>query len=262
MRVFAVAALSDNYVYVAVGDGSAAGRAVVVDPGEGAPVTDFLSQYRLQAEAVLITHLHADHTGGLAEVRRAFPAAVVYAPDGSGIKGAIGVGGGDAFSVFDGVETFRVMHTPGHTAEHISFFASDNDGGGSLFCGDVLFAGGCGRILGGTAAQMHQSLALLKTLPDKTLVYCGHEYTENNLRFALAAEPGNAALAARADSARKLRKEGKPTVPSTMSEEKATNPFLRLSEAEIINAATQKLARAPKDEAETFAVLRKWKDNF
>lgn len=256
MRVFSIPALADNYIHLAAGGGNFAGRAVVIDPGDAAPVLDFLAARRLRVGAVLITHLHHDHIGGLAKVRRAFPDAPVYAP--AAMPDAIDaniVGGGDRVDTCG--MAFAVLAVPGHTADHIAFF-----GGGVLFCGDALFGGGCGRLLGGTAAQMHQSLQLLAGLPDDTKVYFGHEYTENNLRFARAVEPTNAALLERINKVQKLRAAGKPTVPSTIGEEKQTNPFMRTQSAEVIQAAKQSAKNHASSPPETFSTLRKWKDNF
>ncbi|MGI9338884.1 MAG: hydroxyacylglutathione hydrolase [Gammaproteobacteria bacterium] len=253
MRVFSIAALADNYIHLAGGGGNFAGSAVVVDPGEAAPVLAFLTKHRLQVAAVLITHLHYDHIGGLGEVRRVFADAPVYAP--AGMTNAKIVGGGDSVEVCG--MSFRVLAVPGHTAEHIAFY-----GEGVLFCGDALFGGGCGRLSGGTAAQMHRSLQLLAGLPDDTKIYFGHEYTESNLRFARAVEPNNAALTERINKVQKLRAAKKPTVPSTIGEEKATNPFLRVHSGEVLQAAKKHLRRPPADDIEVFATLRSWKDNF
>ena len=263
MRVFSIPALTDNYIHLATGCGKFARMAVITDPGDSAPVLQFLATRQLRAAAVLITHLHYDHLAGLDEVRRVFADAKVYVPPGaSDIDNAITANDGDMINVC-GMQ-FRVMATPGHTPEHIAFY-----GEGVLFCGDTLFGGGCGRLLGGTAAQMQNSLQRLKELPDNTEVYFGHEYTENNLRFARAVEPNNTAITERLKKAQKLTAENKPTAPSTIAEEKATNPFLRLDAKEVITAAQNQTTAFPDNtetqtnpETKTFAILRNWKDNF
>lgn len=262
MRVFSIPALADNYIHLAACGGMHEGAAVIIDPGDSAPVLDFLAARGLRAGAVLITHLHYDHIDGVDSLRRVFDDAPVYAPMGMYEKNDNNdnnmtiVGGGDVVNICG--MSFRVLAVPGHTAEHIAFF-----GEGVLFCGDVLFGGGCGRIAAGcTALQMHQSLRLLAALPDETEVYFGHEYTESNLRFARAVMPDNAALTKRIDEVKKLRAAAKPSVPSTIGDEKMTNPFMRVQEAEVIKAAAEYLTHPPANDLATFTALRKWKDNF
>ena len=251
VKVLVVPALGGgNYIHIAV----RGGRAVVVDPGEAAPALDSLARGGLELEAVLLTHRHADHIGGVAETLAAHPRAAVIAPENTW-PGARVVGEGDSVSLLDGALELRVLSTPGHTLEHVSFF-----GGGILFCGDALFGCGCGR-LEGTMAQARGSLAKFRELPGETLAYCGHEMTEANIRFALAAEPGNRYLRERAREVKALRAEGRATVPFSLAGEFATNPFLRWDAPEII-AAAQKREPNAKTPDEVFGAIRRWKDSF
>ena len=251
VKVLVVPALAGNYIHIAV----RGGRAAVVDPGEAAPALDSLARGGLELEAVLLTHRHADHIGGVAETLAAHPRAAVIAPENTW-TGARVVGEGDSVSLFDGALELRVLATPGHTLEHLSFF-----GGGILFCGDALFGCGCGKVFEGTMAQTRESLAKFRDLPGETLAYCGHEMTEANIRFALAAEPGNRYLRERARETKALRAEGRATVPFSLAGEFATNPFLRWDAPEII-AAAQKREPDAKTPDEVFGAIRRWKDSF
>jgi hydroxyacylglutathione hydrolase len=256
LEVAAISALADNYIWLLKSaDGKAA---VIIDPGEAAPALAALGKAKLAA--ILITHHHSDHIGGLAEVMRAHPQAPVYAPQAERAKipaATAYLKGGDEVALFDGDLTMRVLDTPGHTAGHISFA-----GGGMLFCGDVLFACGCGRTFEGTAAQLRKSLAQYDDLPDATLVYASHEYTIANIGFARAVEPDNAAVVRREVAEKARREKGEPTLPTTLGLERATNPFLRVTEAAVIKAANARAGRELSDGDEVFAALREWKDNF
>jgi hydroxyacylglutathione hydrolase len=251
--VIRIPAFKDNYIWL-LRQGA---RAAVVDPGDAAPVLGFLHEEKLSLRSILITHHHGDHQGGIEELLSRFPAAEVLGPERESITGmTVPLRGGERIrpAMLDG--GLRVVAVPGHTLGHLAYY-----GEACLFCGDALFAGGCGRIFEGTPRQMAESLACLAALPEDTLVYCGHEYTAANLRFALAVEPGNRALRRRADEVAVLRAKGVPTVPSTLAVEKATNPFLRCREPEVIAAARAR-GVAENDSVAVFAALREWKNEF
>ncbi|MGB3069240.1 MAG: hydroxyacylglutathione hydrolase [Ottowia sp.] len=255
MDLLALPAFNDNYLWL-LHDGT---RALVVDPGDAEPVFTALTQHGLELAAILVTHHHADHTGGVAALREA-TGAVVYGPAHERIpEPFIPLADGAQVNVLG--MAFRVIDVPGHTAGHIAYFASDMNGAPLLFCGDTLFSGGCGRLFEGTPAQMLDSLDKLAALPANTRVCCAHEYTLSNLRFASAVEPGNAALANYQRECEALRAAGTPTLPSSIGTERAINPFLRSREASVTQAV-QAHAATPTDEVAVFAALREWKNNF
>ncbi len=254
MDVIALPALNDNYIWLLTSDD---GHAVVVDPGAAEPVLGALAQGNLVLDAVLITHHHGDHVAGLGTLLERQPHLPVYGPARENVAGVThAVGEGDQVVLDTLGLTLQVLDTPGHTAGHISFAGPQ-----VLFCGDTLFAAGCGRLLEGSAEQMHPSLAKLKSLPGDTRVYCGHEYTQSNVAFALKVEPDNADLKARAQEVDALRSAQRPTLPTTIDLERRTNPFLRWDQPQVIRAAEARVGHPLDGPAQVFAVLRQWKDN-
>jgi hydroxyacylglutathione hydrolase len=288
MRIEPIPAFEDNYIWALSGDGTVA----VVDPGEAAPVERFLARTGNRLGAILVTHRHGDHIGGIAELvaHRPVPvygpaleaAEVVTHPLRDGDRVMLPALGID----------FEVLSLPGHTLGHVAYYApagqpqggmSPPVGGsepdlrawganpapagqpqaqeGMLFCGDVLFGAGCGRVFEGTMAQMQASLARIAALPPATQIYCAHEYTQSCLRFARTVEPDSRAIATRSEQVASLRAAGEPTVPFPLAVELDTNPFLRWDAATVRAAVAARLGHAPADAVETFAAVRNWKDN-
>lgn len=260
--VLTVPAFKDNYLWL-IHDGV---HAAVVDPGDGAPVIEALRANGLTLTAILLTHHHADHIGGVPLLLEQGEVPV-FGPRNDGIAAVTHpLGQGDQFIVPGLDMRFSVLDVPGHTLGHIAYVREDGDAAAGehwLFCGDTLFGAGCGRLFEGTPAQMADSLAKLAALPDNTLVYCAHEYTLSNLRFAEALEPGNRALQMRIEADSKARGTHLPTIPSSIAIEKATNPFLRYRETAIVDSlVTAGRLKRDAGPVEAFAALREWKNVF
>ncbi len=255
LTLIPIPAFTDNYLWL-LHDGQ---RALVVDPGDAAPVLRKLAELKLRLETILVTHHHADHTGGVDELRNT-TGAKVYGPAAENIpKPYERLGEGETAHAV-GLD-FQVIDVPGHTAGHIAFYAPDVNGRPLLFCGDTLFSGGCGRLFEGTPAQMLASLDKLAALPGNTVVCCTHEYTLGNLRFAVAVDPANHQLAEYQAHCIKLREHGQPTLPTSISQELLINPFLRTRQAAVISSA-QHFDAAAHDDTSVFAAIRQWKNQF
>jgi len=263
LTVHCVPAFTDNYLWLIEGLSKAAEQVIAVDPGDADALLAVLTQRHLRLAAILVTHHHADHTGGIAQLLAspsilANPSIPVFGPATEAIPGRT-----HAVRAHDQVNlptlglTFNVLEVPGHTAGHVAYA-----GHGALFCGDTLFSGGCGRLFEGTAAQMLQSLDSLAQLPPSTRVYCAHEYTAANLRFAQAVEPKNLALSDYTREVSARRGRGEATIPTLLSRELAINPFLRTREASVKEKAAAHAGRALVDDADTFGIIREWKNEF
>jgi hydroxyacylglutathione hydrolase len=258
LHIEPVKAFKDNYLWVFHRPGQP--EAVVVDPGDAAPVQSYLSAAGLNLSAIMVTHHHADHIGGVSELQKHWNVPV-YGPVSSRIPQVTHpVQEGDEVSLLG--MRFRVLAVPGHTLEHIAYFAPEADGAPLLFCGDTLFAAGCGRMFEGTPPVMYASLQKLAHLPADTRVYCTHEYTLSNLNFAQAVLGNSTALTARIVEERRKRDRDQPTLPSTMDLELATNPFLRCQDPAVLQALSQQQGLREQDPSTVFGALRRWKDVF
>lgn len=255
-----VQAFEDNYIWLIRQNGRP--HVAIVDPGDAAPVIATIKSEGLQPVAILITHHHWDHTGGINDLLDQY-SIPVYGPAKESIPHRTqSLMEGNVVHIPELDAQFQVLDVPGHTKGHIAYYHPGDDGEGLLFCGDTLFAGGCGRLFEGTAEQMHQSLSKILALPDNTQVYCAHEYTEANLIFARIAEPDNQELLQRQGDVQRLRQMGEPTVPSLLGLEKATNPFLRFNQPSIVKAAENFAGQPLPDPAMVFGTVRHWKDTL
>jgi hydroxyacylglutathione hydrolase len=256
--IIPIPAFSDNYIWLL----REAGNAAVVDPGDAAPVLEYLEREGLTLTAIVTTHHHADHVGGNMALLQKHDVPV-FGPARERIPGRTeSMKEGDTIEVPGIGMRLQVLDVPGHTAGHIAYVGADQGNGAVAFVGDTLFAAGCGRLFEGTAAQMASSLGKLAALDPQSRMYCAHEYTVSNLRFALAAEPDNAAVHARMEREQVRRARNEPTVPSLLAEELATNPFLRAGEKSLMQSASAQAGHTVTDALESFAVLRAWKDRF
>ncbi|WP_339896896.1 hydroxyacylglutathione hydrolase [uncultured Gilvimarinus sp.] len=259
MQIYGLPALETNYFWLLQPD-SAQPEAYIFDPGDAQPVLRALEQYRLTLAGIVLTHHHWDHTDGIDELLE-HNQVPVYGPDNERIAHiSHPLADGDELQL--GETCWQVMTTPGHTLDHIVYYRADAEPDGVLIAGDTLFAGGCGRMFEGTPEVFLRSLTKLAQLPAHTVLYCSHEYTLANLAFAQAVEPNNQAIARRLAAERAKRGQGRPTLPSNIALELATNPFLRCTEPEIIaNAAAYSGGQLHSAE-EVFATLRQWKNEF
>ncbi|XVJ69205.1 MAG: hydroxyacylglutathione hydrolase [Rhizobacter sp.] len=254
MKLIALPALTDNYIWMLHDDQ----RAIVVDPGDGAPVLQLLASKNLTLAGILVTHHHHDHTAGLQSLRSVLKGPV-WGPARETIASHYTpVGEGDSFDLLG--QAWTVMDIPGHTAGHVAYF-SEASGEPIVFCGDTLFSGGCGRLFEGTPAQMHQSLQRLAALPSSTRVCCGHEYTLANLAFAQAVEPDNLDVAMHLAWCQGAREQQASTLPSSIGRELSINPFLRVHVAGVMDQALQHGAQS-SEAVQVFAALRQWKNTF
>ena len=256
MRVEPILAFEDNYIW-AIRSMGPARQVAIVDPGEAEPVFRFLERTRDRLCAILVTHRHGDHIGGIKEIRERYPVPV-YGPaiEATEVVTVPLRDGRHLALQALGVE-FEVMHLPGHTLGHVAYYRP-----GMLFCGDVLFGAGCGRVFEGSIEQMHAALARIAALPKDTRIYCAHEYTQSCLKFAAQVEPGNELIRKRAEYVARLRSVDEPTVPLTLAEELDTNPFLRWRAPEVIAAAAVQLGHPPRNDTETFGAIRTWRDTL
>ncbi len=254
LKIVPIQAFDDNYIWLL--RRASAKYCVVVDPGDEDPVFDYLQENGLELSAILITHKHGDHTGGVHALKQAWPEAVVYGPANEPVKGLDQqVRGGDLLALDEIQANFSVLDVPGHTQGHVAYY-----GEGALFCGDTLFAAGCGRVFSGTFEQLSDSLEVLADLPPATSVYCAHEYTLSNLGFAQWVEPENARLLARIQADTAMQQKGQPTLPSSIEIELASNPFMRTDQASVIAAAEKWRGQKSGSRREVFRALREWKD--
>ncbi|WP_062777304.1 hydroxyacylglutathione hydrolase [Kluyvera intermedia] len=251
MNLNSIPAFQDNYIWVLNDE---TGRCLIVDPGEAAPVLKAIEANNWQPEAILLTHHHNDHVGGVAELHRRFPNLIVYGPEETRNKGTTKiVADGDRINILE--HEFHVFATPGHTSGHVCFYSAP-----WLFCGDTLFSGGCGRLFEGTAAQMYQSLQRINALPEDSLICCAHEYTLSNMKFALSVLPHDVFINEYYREVNELRVKNQMTLPTTLKKERKINLFLRTDDIDLINEIDKETKLLQSEQR--FAWLRSKKDNF
>lgn len=259
LTISPISAFNDNYIWMFHPPDSR--DVFVVDPGDAGPVEETLKNHQLNLAGILITHHHFDHTGGVSELtkNRDIP---VYGPDNPKIEGITHIVRDNDTIELNGCH-FIIMATPGHTLDHIAYFTKSGESHNpALFCGDTLFVAGCGRLFEGTAEQMYKSLSRFSGLPGETRIYCAHEYTQANLQFALVVEPDNQILKKQMNQIAEFRSNNRPTVPSTLKQELATNPFLRSDQPAVIQSASDRDSSLNATPIEVLRVIRAWKDIF
>ena len=255
-EIFPIRALSDNYVWTLVKEE----QAIIVDPGEARPVLETLEKLKLELKSIVITHHHFDHTGGIEELKNLFNCEVL-GPSGGHIKGINRpLSDNEEFDVLG--KKFIALATPGHTMDQLAYFSDEAYSEPILFCGDTLFSAGCGRVFEGTHLQMYNSLSRFTSLPTNTKVFCGHEYTQSNLAFAITVEPQNQFIKDKIEEVKKLRELDKETLPSDIASELKINPFLRCNEKTVVDAAINYSGNEIIEPHEVFGAIRDWKDNF
>ena len=256
MNIQSIKAFNDNYIWlIKTNEGN-----LVIDPGESQPVIDYMQQHQLRLTDILITHHHYDHVGGIVDLRKNI-AGKVFGPNNPQIDG-LDVEVTEGMLVEACGLKFQALEIPGHTLDHIAYFLAD-ESQPRLFCGDTLFSAGCGRVFEGTPQQMHASLEKLNAVPANTLVYCAHEYTLANLKFAQTVEPNNSYIAEHIEVCQRQRDGDLPTLPSTMELERKINPFLRCSEIALRQSLENQTQDAKTmNDVEIFKYLRAWKDSF
>jgi len=256
LEIFPIRAFSDNYIWTLVkGE-----KAIVVDPGDPKPVLETFNKLNLDLKSIIITHHHFDHSGGIQELKDHFECDV-YGPSGGHIQGInFPLNDNEEFELLG--KKFIALSTPGHTLDQLAYYSDEAFSEPVLFCGDTLFSAGCGRIFEGTPLQMHESLSRFSVLPVNTKVYCGHEYTQSNLTFAIAVEPDNQFIKDKIEEVDKLRKLDKETLPSDLASELKINPFMRCEEKTVIDAAVNYSGSELKEPHEVLGAIRDWKDNF
>lgn len=249
-----IKALKDNYIWCIINKNLQ--QCIVVDPGDAMPVIKAMEILELELQAILITHHHSDHTNGIAELLKHYDIPIYGAHNSPNPYISVPMTDQQQIIVLDELE-FTVLTIPGHTLDHIAYYGNQQ-----VFCGDTLFAAGCGRIFEGTAEQMYMSLSKLAQLPEDTHIYCGHEYTWANLKFAKLVEPHNLAIDERIHATQAMLADHIPTLPSTLAIEKNTNPFLRSNQTAVIDSLQQHYKKTFKNPIEIFYATRQWKDNF
>ena len=256
MNIQSIKAFNDNYIWlISTNEGN-----LVIDPGESAPVLDYLTKNSIELTDILLTHHHYDHVGGVAELKKSITGKVI-GPNNVNIEGIDQKVSEGALVNSCGLN-FRVIEIPGHTLDHIAYFSDDNKQP-LLFCGDTLFSAGCGRVFEGTFQQMYESIMRIKSLPINTLIYCGHEYTLANLKFALQVEPNNADIKNHIEFCKKVLQNNQATLPSSLQLELKINPFLRCDDNKLRASISHKYDSSKSiDDSSVFEYLRKWKDSF